>query len=276
MIKTEKTEKPPKKAKDKPKRPKHRPKGSASADRHEQLIAAALNPATPSAYGEKELNEARLLSWQWAVEGGELTPTQWLRTRGYSDATIQNYYNALGGVEEFRKKRTQLQDNVTEKIAKRYVDKIAEMSESHLKSSNLIHLKSVEYLSKLSIEPARDKHGKILTDGKGKPVFRGIRSQDLLNAALAVKESQNIMRKALGISDRDEFGLAQILNKIEQKNEIHNTQVNITVNTEEKEISKAVEKLSYDDVVDIIKAKRRRMRELEAQKAKDEEGEGDS
>lgn len=234
-------------------------------------VTATVSDKTKYTSGEKEAKECKLLMFQWALEGGPTTPRNWLQAQGYSDGAISNYF-ALMGPDEWREKRRALQDGVTEKIAKRYVDKIAEMSESHLKSSNLIHLKSVEFLSKLSIEPARDAKGKIILDGKGKPVFRGIRSQDLVNAAIAVKESQNIMRKALGINDRDDFGLQQILNKIEQKNEIHNTQVNITVNTEDAKLAKAVERLEYDDIVDLIKARRRKMREIEAKKIEESGG----
>lgn len=262
-----------KKDKKKAGRPKGSGKGVPQPDRTLELIEGVITEPSKFGHGEKTQNEARILSWQWAVEGGDQTPLQWLRNQGYSDTAIRNYFAVLGGADEFRNRRRQLQDQVTEKLSRRYVDKIAEMSEAHLKSSNLIHLKAVEFLTKLTIEPARDKAGKIIMDGKGKPVFRGIRSQDLVNAAMAVKDSQVIMRKALGISDRDEFGLQQILQKIEQKQEIHNTQININVEADkkEKEIAKAVEKLSYEDIVDLIKAKRRRARELEAKRAEVEE-----
>lgn len=242
-----------------------------SRDRTEELVSAVtatVEDKDKYSTGEKEHREAKLLMFQWAIEGGPTTPRSWLNSQGYSDRAAHAILDLLPS-DEWKEKRRSLQDGVTEKIAKRYVDKIAEMSESHLKSSNLIHLKAVEYLSKLSIEPARDAKGKIIVDGKGKPVFRGIRSQDLVNAAVAVKESQAIMRKALGINDRDDFGLQQILNKIEQKNEIHNTQINI-INTEDSKIAKAVERLDYDDIVDLIKARRRKAREIEAKRIEEE------
>lgn len=247
------------------------PSKDRTAELTKELIAAVepmIDPKEKYTTGEKEHKEGKLLMFQWAIEGGPTTPRQWLIAQGYSPRAAEMFFEILPQ-DEWREKRRSLQDGVTEKIAKRYVDKIAEMSESHLKSSNLIHLKAVEYLSKLSIEPARDGKGKIIVDGNGKPVFRGIRSQDLVNAAVAVKESQAIMRKALGINDRDDFGLQQILNKIEQKNEIHNTQINI-INTEDSKIAKAVERLDYDDIVDLIKARRRKAREIEAKRIEEE------
>lgn len=253
--------------------PDKEPRGP-KPERENDLIQSALSLIDPKkkfSTGERETQEAKNLQFQWCMDGGIMTPHGWLLAQGYTSNAASVLLGLSGNAEGWREKRKELQDQVTEKIARRYVDKIAELAEGHLKSSNLVHLKSVEFLTKLSIEPARDKAGKMIMDGKGKPVWRGIRSQDILNAAQAIKESQHIMRKALGISDRDEFGLQQMLTRLEQKNEVHNTQVNININAEGRELAEAVKKLSYDDVVDIIKAKRRKAREIEAKKIEGED-----
>jgi len=112
-------------------------------------------------------------------------------------------------------------------------------------------------LSRLSIDPAKDKDGKIIKDGDGKIVWKGFRSIDLLNVMSAIEKAQQIYRRSMGFPN-DEGGMAQILEKVALIQ--NNTQIIVHEGdrpvVEKSEKEKAIDELSYDDIMEFVEFRR--------------------
>jgi hypothetical protein len=213
--------------------------------------------------GEREQHEAELLRFEWAVKYWDYSPRQFLmEKKGIAPSAADRIVALLGGHEEWAKERAGVLDKMTESVVMRHIDKLAEVNDTHVRASKLVMTKAIEYLSKMSLSPAKDKKGKLILDADDKPLWRGIRSIDIVNCANAIKTAQDLYRKAMGLPN-DESGLAQILEKVNQLNiqqNIHNS-VHIHEGGTEPDpkaeaLKKAQEHLSYDDIVEFVKYRR--------------------
>lgn len=200
--------------------------------------------------------EGHVLQMDWAIRFPLLKPQEYLvAERGYSIKQANSILHETGGEDDWVLRRVEIQNKVTETVVKRHVDQIAEFNETFIKASKVGLAKSLEMMTKLSLDAAKDEDGKLIIDPKTKkPVYRGFRSIDLLNTLSSVKLAQEIWRKAMGI--KDEEGMAQILEKIDQMNQQQriqvNQQINLTVNPAKKEAEQKLEsfvrEMSYEDI----------------------------
>ena len=217
---------------------------------------------------DKLAHDINLLKIEWAIKFPLLTPRLFLlEKKGYSIKQADTILGTSGGAGEWRVERVKILDKMTETTVMRHIDVMAEVQETHIKASKVGLAKAVEMLAKFSIEPAKDKKGKMIMDGNGKPVFRGFRSIDLLNVMSAIEKSQAIYRKAMGLPN-DEGGMAQLLERVQV-----NTQINIhpteEVPKEKTDKEKAVDELSYDDIMEFIEFRREQKARLVAQEAEE-------
>ena len=200
--------------------------------------------------------EGHVLQMDWAIRFPLLKPQEYLvAERGYSIKQANAILHETGGEDDWVLRRVEIQNKVTETVVKRHVDQIAEFNETFIKASKVGLAKSLEMMTKLSLDAVKDEDGKLILDPKTKkPVYRGFRSIDLLNTLSSVKIAQEIWRKAMGI--KDEEGMAQILEKIDQMNQQQriqvNQQINLTVNPAKKEAEQKLEsfvrEMSYEDI----------------------------
>mgnify|MGYP001218752413 CR=1 FL=1 len=223
---------------------------------------------------ERSRYESDILKIEWAVKWPHLTPMNFLMEKkmlNFSQADHLIQYG--GGVGEWQSEKSKILDKLTEGVVKRHIDLIAEVQETHIKASKIGLAKAVEFLTKMNMEPARGKDGKIIMDHSKdhpRPVYKGMRSIDLMNCMSAIEKAQQIYRRALGLPN-EEAGLQQVLEKIQQM-QVHNTQINIGMaapipETEERrDLKKKVEGLSYDDIMTFVRAKREDRKTIEAQK----------
>lgn len=213
---------------------------------------------------EKERHDANVLRLEWAIKFPLLTPIEYLTgEKGYSVYQAQRILEVSGSIDEWIDEREKIVNGITETMVKRNIDKIVEMKEMFLGASKIALTKSIEMLSRLQIDPVRDEDGKLMIDPKTKkPVYRGFRSIDLLNCVSAIEKANSIMERVSGV--KPELGLEQVKQLLEQ-NKQQSIQVNIqnnsvTLTTEEPKKNKLeefVEKLSYDEMQEIIREKRR-------------------
>jgi hypothetical protein len=225
---------------------------------------------------ERTRYESDILKVEWAVKWPNIPPMTFLMEKKFlnhrqADLLIQSG----GGVGEWHAEKGKILDKLTEGVVKRHIDLIAEVQETHIKASKIGLAKAVEFLTKMNMEPARGKDGKIIMDHSKdhpRPVYKGMRSIDLMNCMSAIEKAQQIYRRALGLPN-EEAGLQQVLEKIQQM-QVHNTQINIGSmavapipdSDERKDLKKKVEELSYDDILTFIQAKRADRKAIEAQK----------
>lgn len=203
--------------------------------------------------------EAEVLQLDWAIRFPLLKPLEFLTIeKGYSVNQANQILHESGGTSDWELRRTEIQNKVTETVVKRHVDQIAEFNDMFIKGAKVGMAKGLEMLSKFGIEPVKDEHGKLIIDPRTKkPVYRGFRSIDLLNTVNAIKVTQEIHRRALGV--RDDEDLQSILETVTnlkemQKREItlNQTNINLTMSPAKQEAEKKIEqfvgKLSYDDI----------------------------
>lgn len=228
--------------------------------------------------------EAEILQLDWAIRFPLMKPYEYLTVeKSYSVNQANAVLHESGGSSDWEMRRVEIQNKVTETVVKRHVDQIAEFNDTFMKGAKVGMAKTLEMLSKFSIEAIRDEDGKLLLDPKTKkPVYRGFRSIDLLNTLNALKIAQEIWRKGLGINN-DEGGMAQVLEKVTQLTElqkremnINQTNINLTINPVRQEAQQKLEqfvgKLSYEDIrtfIDYHREKKKKQTVIEAE-VKDE------
>jgi hypothetical protein len=231
-------------------------------------LPLARNKAKRISPRERLKGEVEVTALEWALKYSTMTVTAFLRDiKGYSEYRRGAMLAALP-VEEWHKVKEGINDAVTSDLVKRHVDVMAEVQEQHVRASNIGLLKAIEMISKMQLEPMRDKSGKMMMDPTTKkPVYRGFRSIDLLNCMNSISKAQEIYRRAMGLPNDGE-GLAQILEKL-GGNVTNNTQININSDpSTEKE--KALAALSYDEIMTFVEHKREKMREKEKSQAETE------
>ncbi len=213
---------------------------------------------------ERRKNEAELLQLEWAFKYANYPPKTYLRNiKGYSVVESEHVLKALPAAEWYARKE-KIGDEITADLIKRHTDIIAEVQEQHIRASNIGLAKAIEMISRLEVKPAVDSSGELIKDKYGHPVFKGFRSIDLLNAMNSIKIAQEIYRKAMGLPNDGE-GLAQILEKLGPTT--NNTQININA-APQSEKEKALNELSYDEIMTFVEHKR----ELMAKEGGDESG----
>lgn len=220
---------------------------------------------------DKFAHDTNILKLEWAIKYPLMDVTNFLvKIKGYSVSQADRLIGEVGGISEWQAERGRVLDKLTESVVKRHIDQIAEVQETHVKASKVGLAKAIEMLSKLSIEPAKDKEGHLIKDDKGKIVWRGFRSIDLLNIMGSIEKAQAIYRKAMGLPN-DEGGLAQLMEKVSQLNVQNNYYGTGTPDaTPKSELDKKVEEtLSYDDLVEFIEY-RREQKIVREQRMKDE------
>ena len=194
--------------------------------------------------------------------------------------TFGQYQKALqhSPVEVWQHRRKEVQDRATELVISRNLNEVAEMNDAHIKASKLALAKVIEMMSKLQIEPLRDIHGKIIYDVRTrKPVYKGFKSNDLLNCTSALEKAQTIYRRAIGLPDRGE-GLDQLLERCQNGYVQNNIQINIDgskqspkdVTPEESEVERKLNALDYDAILVLIEKKREITAEREKESKQDE------
>jgi len=224
--------------------------------------------------------EAEILQLDWAIRFPLMKPYEYLTIeKNYSVNQANAVLHESGGTSDWEMRRVEIQNKVTETVVKRHVDQIADFNDTFIKGAKVGMAKSLEMLSKFSIEAVRDEDGKLMIDPKTKkPIYRGFRSIDLLNTLNALKIAQEIWRKGLGINN-DEGGMAQVLEQVSQLTElqkreitVNQTNINLTVNPVRQEAQQKLEqfvgKLSYDDIrtfIDYHKDKKKRQQVIEAE-----------
>ena len=207
-------------------------------------------------------HQAEVLRSEWVMlsDGEDLPFTFLTQIKGYSHNQARSIIRNSGGVSEWKSQKAKFSEKITTKMAEAHVDKMVEVQDTHIAASKLGLAKAIELMTKMKIEPARSSKGKIIRDGKGNPVQKGFRSIELLNCMSVIEKSQNVYRKAMGLSN-DEGGLAQIL-EVVRLNKIGAPQVNVQNNiqineAEQKSVNPVLEKLDYDQVMVLIEARRK-------------------
>jgi hypothetical protein len=214
---------------------------------------------------DKIRHDSALLKLEWAIKYSDMSPASYLREiKGYSQNQIKHILELDGGRVDWTVEKNAVRDKLTESVVKRHIDLIAEVQEQHISASKLGLAKAIEMLAKLSIEPAKDKDGKIIVDAKGKIVHRGFRSIDLVNCMAAIEKAQMIYRKAMGLPN-DEGGLQQILDKVTQVNIQNNiTNIHGAAAPESEKVKELEKQLSVEDIMDLVKLKREMRKKEEA------------
>lgn len=205
--------------------------------------------------------DAEMLKYEWVVKFPTMEPRVWMRDiKGLSHAQAKRLFEVGGKEGGWNEAKVHVLDRMTQSVVKRHIDQMAEVQEMHIKASKIGLAKAVEMLTKLQIEPAKDKSGKIIRDGDNKVVYRGFRSIDLLNSLSAVEKAQQIYRRAMGLPN-EEAGLAQILDKVN----LHFNQTNIQNNVQmtpaapdpvQAKMRKLAEDLNYDQILEFVEFRR--------------------
>lgn len=214
---------------------------------------------------DKIAHDAQILRLEWAIKYPTMSPREFLQDiKGYSFSQIRTILESTGTAEEWTREKNNVLDKMTESVVKRHIDIIAEVQETHIKASKVGLAKAIEFLSKLSVEPAKDSDGRVIMDGNGRPVWKGYRSIDLMNIMGSIEKAQQIYRRAMGLGNDE--GMAQILEKIGQLNVQQNVQENHLHIHEapQSELGQKIEKeMSYDDLLEFIEFRREQKRKQE-------------
>ena len=173
------------------------------------------------------------LQLEWATKYGTSSIRHYLtKVKGLTERQYR-YLMAKADQNSWLHKRSEIESKVEATYVETYADKVFKSTTSQHKSAQLALYKITSKISKLKTEDSN--------------------SIDFYNLTKALAIAQEVSLKALGLSEES----------LRRMFKDQDTQVsNLKPINEEKEIAKAVQRLSYDDVVDIIKAKRRKLREL--------------
>lgn len=178
----------------------------------------------------------------------------------YSTSSIRNFLIKVKGLTErqyrylmtkadqnsWNRKRREVEIKIQDSHVESYVDKVFRITDAQHKAAQATLLKITNKIIKLDTDKCQ--------------------SVEILNLTRALATAQEVSFKALGLSDES---LRRAFT--EKENHIGNLKPVNRISVEENEkINKAVERLDYDDIVDLIKARRRKQRELAATVVKEE------
>lgn len=215
----------------------------------------------PKDTGGKERHqwEAEMLRIEWAIKYPQMAPYKFLmEIKGFNLHQAEHIViEKLGGLDTWASERARIQDKITESVAKRHIDLIAEVQEQHVQASKLSLAKAVEMLAKGTTTRLKRKNKDTGESEYGDPISLPLRSVDLLNCVTAVEKSQQIYRRALGLPN-EEGGLAQILEKVQQLNLTQNntTENHLHVHSGPTETAKTMSTLSYEEIRSFIEYRR--------------------
>ena len=164
--------------------------------------------------------------------------------KGFTERQYR-YILSKSKLNQWHIRREEIQNQVVSAKATNIVDKIVRSHELAIRTSNLNLLQINRKLTRFNPSTGR--------------------SIDLLNCAKALSISQDSGMAAYGLSVE---GLRLILENQDQLKVSPSSHPQVS---ETEKLNKAVARLEYDDVVDIIKAQRRKRRELAALKQKTED-----
>jgi hypothetical protein len=240
------------------------------------IFAEAAKGIAKASGVDRVQHEASILVTEWAIRGDGKTPHQFLDSRGYSDHQIRAIFKIMPA-PDWHSKRELLQNQVTETVVKRHVDLIAEVQETHIKASKLGLAKAIELMSK---GQQWKQNGKPVLDKDGNPIKVDLTPAGLLDCMSSVEKAQQIYRRAMGLPN-EEAGLKQVLDAVATISGPTNIQnnLNVTINQdpERKEFEEKVSKLTYDDVIELIRHKREMKRKLlDGEVISDKDAAGDS
>lgn len=178
---------------------------------------------------ERFTHDSEILRSEWAIKYPNTPPYRWLQDlKGYNENQAQTIVAYAGGIEEWHKERERLLDKMTESVVKRHIDQLAEVQETHIRSSKLGLARAVQMLTeggrtRVDMETGLKKCG---TDGK--PIVIPLSPGELVGCMVAIEKAQMIYRRSMGLPN-EEAGLAQILDKIQVHYNQTNIQNNVTV-----------------------------------------------
>lgn len=179
----------------------------------------------------------KLLITDWAIRYGDASPSTYLnRIRGYNDHEVKSIMSAHPA-SQWYKERVEVLDGMSEQITKRHIDWVAEMHDSHMKSSKLGLNAAYDFLTHETTKPASQKD---------------IR---MIKVALeAIQVAQKIQRTTLGLP-QDE-GSVHVFNQL-----FYKQQAKDDIPEDEKtEVQKVEEMLTIDDIKMLVEVRREEKR----------------
>ena len=197
----------------------------------------------------EDLDEYLML--EWAILYSTMSPGPYLKgIKGYSEDQC-NTILGTKPVKQWFDRKEELQNKVTETLVVRHIDLIAEVQDRHIKASNLAMAKATQMLLKGT--PIVDENGNPVLNKLKVQGHKPLKSSDILNITVALKNVQDTYRKAMGF--KDEEGITQIVEKV-QMIQVNNTAIQPesvggeVVVVEERKT--ALDGLSHDEVKALV------------------------
>ena len=191
------------------------------------------------------LNSIPDLQTEWATKHHTLSVRSFLIEHKGFTARQYRYIIGKAKLNQWHIRREEIQNQVVSAKTNGIVNRIVKSHEQVLKTANLNLLQINNQLTKFN--PSTGK------------------SMDLLNYARAMSVIQNTEMIACGISAE---GLKTIL---ESRDDINPLNPQPTISDDFEKSKKAAARLDYDDIVDLLKERRRKQRELAALTQKTED-----
>ena len=208
-----------------------------------------LEDLFPTAIRHKETGMEVLesLATEWAIHYPNFSVLKYMtEIKGY---TIGDYQRLIKHypVPRWQETRKSIAESITRNVLDKHISLATEVNEAFITGAKLSMGKAIEMLRAGRLE---------VTKVGGGTYIRNLKSIDLLNCTNALKTSQDVWRKALGINDNE--GMVQLTQVFGQQN---NLEVNIDETPED--LKKLEEKLSLEDIQTLIEARRDQIREEE-------------
>jgi hypothetical protein len=208
-----------------------------------KLVAKQAAEAAMDTAGRVALHAENLM-WEFALLGGNTTPSDFMRTKKGMSDTQARVILAVKPAPEWYAQKKAVADHATLAIVKRHVDLIAEVNDRHITASKISMAKAIEFMTKMKIEERRDKYGRAY--------FAGFKPGDLRHLVEVIATAQKIHRIALGLTAEE--GSIQIWQQV--NNTINNTG-GAPVNEHEAQVAQLSTNLSYDEIRALIDSEER-------------------
>lgn len=180
------------------------------------------------------------LQLEWATKHSTSSIRNFLiKVKGLTERQYR-YLMTKADQNSWHRKRREVEIKIQDSHVETYVDKVFRITDAQHKAAQATLLKITNKILKLDADKCQ--------------------SVEILNLTRALATAQEVSFKALGISDES---LRRVF--AEKENHIGGLKpINPTSVDESEKINRAVERLDYDDIVDLIKARRRKQREIAA------------
>lgn len=141
---------------------------------------------------ESKLTELEMLITEWCIKyPPSMSPHKFLReVKHFSNPKVASYIKAAPTVL-WQERRREYQNMITKDMVKGQLDFVTEMNDMHIRASKLGLAKAVELLTKMVIEPFKDKNGTIC--------FSKFKPSDVKSCLESIAIAQRIQRTALGL-----------------------------------------------------------------------------